>query len=114
MTRQTALARARERRRELDRARGDQDARIEAATAAALLALEVRAEAARALDATQADVAVALRQLLAEGVSVSRAAALLELDAAEVRRVTRAERLSEPRAAIGGDTQKEDGRQRPV
>lgn len=44
-----ALAKARERRRALDKARDDQDQRIEEATAAATGALEVRVEAERAL-----------------------------------------------------------------
>lgn len=38
----SALAKARERRRRLDKARDDQDQRIQEATAAAMVALEVR------------------------------------------------------------------------
>lgn len=90
MKKQTALAKARERRRELDRERGEHDLRIEEATAATLVALEVSADAERALEAAQAEVGESLRLILAEDVSVARAAALLDLDVSEVRRLMKA------------------------
>jgi hypothetical protein len=88
--RQAALLKARERRQALDRDRDAKDQRIEVAAAAALMALDDRAEAQRAVDASVARVADAVRALLQEGVPPDRAAALLELDVAEVRRLSRA------------------------
>lgn len=86
----SALAKARERRRALDKARDDQDQRIEEATAAAMVALEVRGEAKLALYAATGQVGEALKMLLAEDVSAEKAAALLELDVTEVRRLVKA------------------------
>jgi hypothetical protein len=86
----SALAKARERRRALDRDRDQHDRRVEEATAGALLAWEVRIEAQRGLDTATAQFGEALRALTAEGVSVERAAALLELDVTEMRRLAKA------------------------
>ncbi|RZU31028.1 hypothetical protein [Blastococcus saxobsidens] len=91
-----ALTKARERRRALDVARDEQDRRVEEATAEALVALEARSEAEQALLAATAALRETLRTLLAEDVPVERAAALLELDTAEVRRLTK---VTEQRAA---------------
>jgi hypothetical protein len=85
-----ALTKARERRRALDAARDDQDRRVEEATAEALVALEARSEAEQALAAATAALGETLRTLLAEDVPAERAAALLELDTAEIRRLTKA------------------------
>lgn len=87
LTKQSALKLASDRRRELDRARGEQDKRIEEATAATLVALQGRDAAERTLEAAQAEVGESLRKVLAEDVSVERAAALLDVDVAEVRRL---------------------------
>jgi hypothetical protein len=89
-SRQAALARARERRRQLDRERDAQDQRIEEATAQALVALAARAEAEDAVAAATGELGVAVRKLLEEEVTAERAAALLEIDVAEVRRVSKA------------------------
>jgi DNA-directed RNA polymerase specialized sigma24 family protein len=93
-----ALAKARDRRRVLDRARDEQDQRIEEATASALVALEVRSGAERSLGSATSKVGEALKLLLAEDVSVDRAAALLELDVSEVRR------LVKPAPVRGGES----------
>lgn len=85
----SALAKARERRRVLDKARDEQDQRIEEATAGAFMALEVRADAERALESAARQLGEALKLLLAEDVSTDKAAALLELEATEVRRLVR-------------------------
>lgn len=89
-----ALRKARERQRELDK---EEDQRREAsrvrvaqASASAIVALERRADAEQALETATAAVGDALRGLLAEDVDAERAAALLELDVAEVRRLTKA------------------------
>ncbi len=87
----SALAKARQRRRELDRARDEQDQRLEEATAAALLALESRDEADRVLQTATGRAGEAVRLLLALQVSAERAAALLDLTVIEVRRLARAE-----------------------
>jgi hypothetical protein len=84
-----ALATARERRRELDRERDRQDLRVEQATAKALVMLQLRGEAQTALEAASAELGAALRTLLEQDVSAERAAALLELDVTEVRRLTK-------------------------
>lgn len=86
---QAASAKARDRRRELDVERDAQDRRIEEAAAAALLALDGRAEAEAALVAATAAVGAEVRAVLAEGASPERAAALLDLDVAEVRRLSK-------------------------
>jgi DNA-directed RNA polymerase specialized sigma24 family protein len=85
----SALAKARDRRRALDKARDEQDQRIDEATAGALVVLEIRADAERALESATRQLGEALKLLLAEDVSTDRAAALLELDATEVRRLVR-------------------------
>ena len=84
-----ALTKARERRRALDAARDEHDRRVEQATAEALVALEARSEAEQALAAATPALGETLRTLLAEDVPAERAAALLELDVAEVRRLTK-------------------------
>ena len=84
-----ALATARARRRELDRERDSQDVRVEQATAQALVMLQQRGEAQTALEVASAALGVALRTLLEQDVSAERAAALLELDVTEVRRLTK-------------------------
>jgi hypothetical protein len=89
-----ALKKARERQRELDR---EEDERREArrkriaeASATALVALGRYEDAAAALDDATVEVGEAVRTLMAEDVDVDRAGALLELDAAEVRRFSKA------------------------
>ena len=94
-----ALTKARERRRALDAARDKHDRRVEEAAAEALVALEARREAERALEAATAALGETLRTLLAEDVPVERAAALLELNTAEVRRLMKAADRSSSAAA---------------
>ena len=84
-----ALTKARERRRALDAARDEHDRRVEEATAEAMVALEARSQAEQALAVATAALGETLRTLLAEDVPAERAAALLELDTAEVRRLTK-------------------------
>ena len=88
-TKQAALARARERRLALEAARDGRDQRVDQAAAEVVLLLEQRSAAeAAAAEATLA-IAARLRQLLADGLDVEGAAALVELDPLEVRRLTR-------------------------
>jgi hypothetical protein len=74
----------------LDRDRDEHDRRVEAATAATLLALESRDEARRLLDEATRAAAVELEVLTDLGVSSGRAAVLLDLETAQVRRLARA------------------------
>ncbi len=53
------------------------------------MAVEGRREAEQGLQAATATLAETVRALLAEDVSAERAVALLELDTAEVRRLTK-------------------------
>lgn len=99
-----ALTKARERRRALDAARDEHDRRVDEATAEALVALEARGEAAQALAVATAALGETLRTLLAEDVPAERAAALLKLDTAEVRRLTKAADRPSPAAAKPGAT----------
>ena len=94
-----ALAKARDRRRELDRERDEQDRLVEEATAEAMVVLEQRGSAEHALAAATGELGKALRGLLGSGVSAERAAALLELDVAEVRRLTKPLASETPAAA---------------
>lgn len=113
-----ALAKARERLRALDKARDEQDERIEEATASVLFALEVRAEAELALESATSQVG-AMKVLLVEDVSPERAAALLELNVSQVRRLVRAAPLDasrsdqpvnhRPQPAVSVDSDRADG-----
>ena len=89
-----ALKKMRERQRELDREdderREARRERIAAASASAMVALGRYDKAVEAVDDATTEVGTAVRTLLAEDVDVDRAAALLELDAAEVRRFSKA------------------------
>lgn len=85
----SALAKARQRRRALDRVRDEHDQRVEDATASVLVALDARADAERALESATGRVGQALKALLGEDVGMERAAALVELELAEVRRLVK-------------------------
>lgn len=89
-----ALKKMRERQRELDRVdderRDARRERVASASATALVALGRYDKAVAAVEDATTDVGAAVRTLMAEDVDVDRAAALLELDAAEVRRFAKA------------------------
>lgn len=95
---QEARARARERwSQAADRDRADRDRRIEAAAAEVFLGLIARDHAAYLMSDAETRVGAALRRLLAKDIDVDRAAALCELTAREVRRLSRDRR--KPRSA---------------
>jgi hypothetical protein len=105
-----ALKKMRERQRELDREDDQQREarreRIAEASASALVALGRYDKTVEAVDDATAEVVTAVRTLLAAGVDVDRAAALLELDAAEVRRFSKAANKpaeTKPASATAGD-----------
>jgi len=84
---QEARARARARRTKLDAERSARDERIEAGAVSVYLAISERGEARLAAARAEQAMAVGLRAVLAEGVSVRRAAELCELTVSEVRRL---------------------------
>lgn len=86
---QAARQKARERRIALDVGREARDRRIEDAAAGVFARLEQRAEAEQTIAATNAAIGD-LTRLAAEGMSVDAVAQLVELEAAEVRRLARA------------------------
>ena len=83
------LAEARQRRRELDARRDEQDLRQEEAAAVVMEALADRDRAQTVLAAATRRVGDAVRALLAQEVTVERAAALLQIDPVEVRRLSK-------------------------
>lgn len=93
-TKQAALAKARQRRAEMDRDRAARDARVEVAAAEVFVQQQVRVDAEQAV--AQADLAIgaALRLLLEDNVSVDDVAQLCDVSVSEVRRLTR----NQPRA----------------
>lgn len=97
---QEARARARGRWLQVaDRDRRDLDRRIEAAAGEVFLGLAARDHAAALVSDAETRVGAALRRLLAEDIDVDRAAALCELTAREVRRISRDRRTRRSAAA---------------
>lgn len=87
----------RERRRELDKARDEQDSRVERATAAALPALDARKVAERSLREATEGLADGLHRLVSQDVCIERAAA--QLDAKVVGRLMKLAAGGNSRAA---------------
>jgi hypothetical protein len=86
---QAARQKARDRRIALDVGREARDRRIEDAAACVFERLEERAEAERTIAATNAVIGEALTRLTGEGLGVDAVAELLELEVAEIRRLSR-------------------------
>jgi hypothetical protein len=86
---QAARQKARDRRIALDVGREARDRRIEDAAACVFARLEERAEAEQTIAATNAVIGEALTRLACEGLSVDAIAELLELEVAEIRRLSR-------------------------
>ncbi len=84
-----ALVKARERRVALDRDRQARDSRVEQAAARVFLGVEQRAAAERAVQDADVRIGTALRELLAERITVEDVAQLCDLDVADVRRLLR-------------------------
>lgn len=90
---------ARERRMKLDADRAVRDERIESAAAAVFVAQMERASALDAAAAAELKMAGSVRSLLdGEGLTQAQTAELLDLDAAEIRRLTK----------LTGDTARDD------
>ena len=107
-----ALKKMQERERELDREdderREARRERIAAASASAIVALGRYDKTVAAVADATAEVGTAVRTLLAEDVDVDRAAALLELEAAEVRRSQGGGRQAGPRGEGQQRRQRQD------
>lgn len=81
---------ARERRMNLDADRAERDERIEAAAAEVFLAQQHQAAALAAAATAEAAIAESVRSLLdTEGLTQTQTGQLLDLDAAEVRRLAK-------------------------
>ena len=103
-----ALTRAREAREKLDADRRAQEQRQDEATATALVELGELEQIHAVRTAKVADVGHAIRGLLAEDVSAERAAGLLGLDAAELRRLSK---VAPPEVATSGSGGTASGKQ---
>jgi hypothetical protein len=86
---QAALAKARARRVALDAERDARDRRVEDAAAEAMLLIAERTRAQEVLTGINAALGGALRRVQAEGVGADGTAVLVDLDASEVRRLTK-------------------------
>jgi DNA-directed RNA polymerase specialized sigma24 family protein len=91
---QQALARARERRIELDRDRAARDRRVEQAVAEVLMLLDEREQVQQRLAELAPATGQVLRRLQQEGITLAQAAKLCALEVAEVRQLTRTARGS--------------------
>jgi hypothetical protein len=85
--RESRLKAARERRRQLDPDQLARDKRIDDATVDVEVAWEARAEAERAVEASEAEAAAAVERLVAERLSAADVVKLTGLDLATVRRL---------------------------
>ncbi len=99
---QAARQKARDRRITLDVDREARDRRVEDAAAQVFGQLEHRAEAEAAIIAANSAIGAALVRLTVEGLSVEAAAHLLDLEVAEVRRLSRA--AANEAAGAGGES----------
>jgi Zn-dependent protease with chaperone function len=81
------LARARQRRLELDKDREAREARIDAAVADVYQAQEDRQDAAQAIELADQRIGEALNRILGEGVALAQAAELTELSVTQVQRL---------------------------
>lgn len=79
--REARIAKARQRRLELDKDRAARDARVDQAVADAYLAQDERAASARSVKAADVKIGAAIMRILAEGMPLAQAADLLELTA---------------------------------
>jgi hypothetical protein len=81
------LARARQRRLELDKDREAREARIDAAVADAYQAQDDRHDAVRAIEVAEQRIGEAINRILGEGVALAQAAELTELSVTQVQRL---------------------------
>jgi hypothetical protein len=89
------LARARQRRLELDKDREARETRIDAAVADVYQAQDDRQDGVRAIELAEQRIGEAITRILGEGVALAQAAELTELSVTQVQRL---------RAAAAGET----------
>ncbi len=94
---------ARDRRAAMDAERARRDARIEEATAVAILATTVLARAQDAVTAAEHDVAVAVAALAGEDLPVADIATLTDLPTGQVRRLLTLAKTTTPATSDRGD-----------
>jgi hypothetical protein len=99
--RDARVARARQRRLELDKDRGAREARIDAAVADVYQAQEDRHDAAQAIELAEQRIGEALHRILGEGVALAQAAELTELSVTQLQRLRVAAGTGEARSGPG-------------
>ena len=104
-----ARARAREARAEMLQERQEQDARIEDAVAAALMAIEDRADALDRADQEERNLALALQRLGPEGVTVRDIMTMTGLSEKNVTRLVKMRLDEEPAVDGTGDDTSDAG-----
>jgi hypothetical protein len=98
--REARIAKAKQRRLELDKDREARDARIDQAVADVYLAQDERDEAAKVIEAAEAKMGEAIVRILAEGVPMAHVAELTELSVNQVQKLKAA--TVEPTETAGG------------
>jgi hypothetical protein len=98
--REARIAKAKQRRLELDKDKEARDARIDQAVADVYLAQDERDEAAKVIEAADAKMGAAIVRILAEGVPMAQVAELTELSVNQVQKLKAA--TVEPTDTAGG------------
>jgi hypothetical protein len=98
--REARIAKAKQRRLELDKDKEARDARIDQAVADVYLAQDERDEAAKVIEAADAKMGAAIMRILAEGVPMAQVAELTELSVNQVQKLKAA--TVEPTETAGG------------
>jgi len=110
---QAALAKARQRRVELDADRDARDRRVEEAAAEAMLLVAERAQVEGRLASLNTSLGAALRRLLDDGITAEGVARLVDINGAEVRRLTRPS-VASPSTAKGESAHPRDAQPKNV
>jgi hypothetical protein len=85
--REARIAKAKQRRLELDKGKEARDARIDQAVADVYLAQDERDEAAKVIEAVDTKIGAAIVRILAEGVPMAQVAELTELSVNQVQKL---------------------------
>jgi hypothetical protein len=100
--RDARIAKAKQRRLELDKDKEARDARIDQAAADVYLAQDERDEAAKVIEAADAKIGAAVVRILAEGVPMAQVAELTELSVNQVQKLKAATVESTETARVPG------------
>jgi hypothetical protein len=98
--RDARIAKARQRRLELDKDKEARDARIDQAAADVYLAQDERDDAAKVIEVADAKIGAAIKRMLAEGVPLAQVAELTELSVNQVQKLKAATGKSQESAAV--------------